>query len=155
MTNLPERIDNAIDRTGDCWIWTKSRDKNGYGKTSITSDGVTRHVRAHRVLWELVNGPIPEGKMVCHRCDNPPCVNPDHLFLGDALSNMRDKIAKGRATYSIHEEHPMRKLDWPAVEAIRNKYLLGHSRQALAEEYGISAGHVWSIVMGKVWKDGA
>lgn len=90
---LGDRFWSKVDRSGDCWTWTASRTRHGYGRIGLGHDRVET---AHRVSWMLANGPIPEGVFVCHRCDNPPCVRPDHLFLGTALDNIRDMIAKGR-----------------------------------------------------------
>jgi hypothetical protein len=74
-----------------CWVWTGSRLQSGYG----TFD----KGRAHRFSYALANGPIPDGLHICHRCDNPPCVRPDHLFAGTRVDNMQDAIAKGRARH--------------------------------------------------------
>ena len=90
-----ERFWSRVDRSpGGCWEWTGRRARGGYGE--IWWHG--RDQRSHRVAWELLEGPIPEGLFVCHHCDNPPCVRTSHLFLGTALDNNRDRQAKGRTT---------------------------------------------------------
>lgn len=88
---LEQRFWAQIEKTDSCWNWTGARNPR-YGM--IKRDG--RRVGAHRVSWELANGAIPQGLWVLHRCDNPRCVRPDHLFLGNRLDNMRDMGAKGR-----------------------------------------------------------
>jgi hypothetical protein len=76
-----------------CWEWAGARNSDGYGKSYAGSG----YRMAHRVAWESSFGPIPDGLFVLHRCDNPPCVRPDHLFLGTNTDNVRDSVAKGRA----------------------------------------------------------
>ncbi len=90
---LAERFWSKVVRGEGCWIWAASVDDHGYGRFGI---GRLRIEPAHRVAWMVANGPIPDGLSVLHRCDNPPCVRPDHLFLGTQRDNMRDMIAKGR-----------------------------------------------------------
>ena len=76
----------------DCWEWQEGKSKQGYGQFTLYG----AHLRAHRFAWMLTHGPIPDEMLVCHKCDNPPCCNPSHLFLGTHLDNQRDKKAKGR-----------------------------------------------------------
>lgn len=104
---IAQRFWLHLDRTvvkrpdlGPCWEWQLGRNKDGYGRVSLGSGsrrtGNRRHLQAHRLSWELSNGDVPEGLNVLHRCDNPPCCNPTHLFLGTQKENMQDKVAKGR-----------------------------------------------------------
>jgi len=96
-----QRFWNYVDKNGanGCWVWTASRHRFGYGllvKEQSTTKKRGRHRTAHRLSWELHNGAIPKGLSVLHHCDNPPCVNPAHLFLGTQADNNRDMFAKGR-----------------------------------------------------------
>lgn len=92
-----EKVDKSAGPDG-CWLWQAQVHPRGYGRFAIGSrtDKTRQQVPAHRVAYELGNGPIPEGHYVCHRCDNPPCCNPAHLFTGTQQENMNDMKAKGR-----------------------------------------------------------
>lgn len=92
-----ERFWARVEKTDGCWRWTSttSRGRRGnYGRMRLADSGIT--TAAHRVAYTIANGPIPEGMIVCHRCDNPVCVRPEHLFLGTQRDNVRDMIAKKR-----------------------------------------------------------
>jgi len=91
-----KRFFEKINKTEKCWNWIAGKDKDGYGKIKI--DG--KMVQAHRASWVIHNGDIPNGMCVLHRCDNPSCVNPEHLFIGTRLDNARDRDVKGRNGYS-------------------------------------------------------
>lgn len=99
--SIRERFESKykVDESAGCWLWTGSKDKDGYGKIYANS----KHSRGHRVSYELHVGPVPEGVCVLHRCDTPSCVNPDCLFLGTIDDNNKDKAAKGRAARNFGE----------------------------------------------------
>lgn len=145
------RIDRS-DASG-CWLWTGGRSSQGYG---ALKDDRNIQVGAHRFGWELYFGPIPDALMVCHSCDNPPCQNPAHWFLGTALDNMRDKITKGRARIVTPdrkgESNGRHQVTVEQVTEIRHRYASGGIRYIdLAQEYAISVSQVGAIVRGTSW----
>lgn len=148
LENLEKRFWSKVDRgkKAECWEWTGSiRKKMGYGVFWMTSDN-NRH--AHRVCWELVNGPIPDGKLVLHHCDNRRCVNPTHLFLGTQSDNVNDRVKKGRS--ACGEGHGMSKLTENDVRELRRRFG-STTLVSLAKEFGISVTHVCNIVHRKNW----
>lgn len=128
---------------GPCWVWTATRDEWGYGKIGYPEPGVRKMVFAHRAAWEMENGPIPDGLLVLHRCDNPPCIRGSHLFLGTPAQNMADKVAKGR--------HPS-KITLQQAANIRARVACGDRQSDLAREFGVSPSTVCDIVQGRRWK---
>jgi len=132
-----------------CWVWTRSSNEWGYGL--ITTEK-SKRTRVHRISYELHFGPIPAGRLVLHRCDNPPCVRPGHLFLGDHAGNAADRNAKGRQARLAGESNGASKLTAELVAAIRAEAGQGGTTQiALAAKFGISKGQVSKIVNRLKW----
>lgn len=129
----------------DCWPWMGSKWHFGHGR--LYSFGLD--FRAHRLSYELFEGDIPAGLCVCHHCDNPGCVNPNHLYLGDKTQNTADRDRRGRT--SKGERHYAARLSAEDVRAIRAEYAPGRGAQ-LARRYGVSAEHVMAIVKRKKWR---
>lgn len=121
---LEERFWEKVDKSGDCWVWTRSTNGSGYGQITMPRAGAP--MLAHRVSWLLHYGPIPAGLFVCHRCDNPPCIRPEHLFLGTNRDNSRDMGAKGRAGATRHPERVPRGAEWYAVHPKPTHCVRGH-----------------------------
>lgn len=132
-------------RPEGCWLWKGSTDAYGYGQFCRRFSGKRIH-KAHRVAWEKSKGPIPDGQQVLHRCDNPSCVNPEHLFLGTQLENIADMVGKLRNPKG--EKHGSAKLSDDQIDAIR---LLGASmpQRKIAERFGVTQGHVSDILNGR------
>lgn len=139
-------------RLGQCWIWTGAPDKDGYGRMrrSKTTIGRGAHIRAHRVSWVIAHGRLPVLQ-VLHRCDNPACVRPSHLFLGTAADNDADRDAKGRQAQG--ESHGRAKVDWDAVCEIRRAYAAGEATQTeLASKFGLNQPSISRIILYQGWK---
>lgn len=125
-----------------CWVWTGSRHGKGYGHFRIGRNVL----KAHRVAWELVNGTVPAGMQVLHRCDNPSCVRPSHLFLGTTQDNTADRDAKMRLAFSVRNGKA--KLNPVAVRAIRKDT---RSNVVVAAEYGVSSVTISHIRTRRRW----
>lgn len=147
MSNAEQRFwANVIpEPNSGCWLWFGGIDLYGYGRFR-GNDGYLR-VRAHRFSWELHCGPIPEGQIVCHRCDMPCCVNPDHLFLGDTQVNIDDKIQKKR--HKVGSQVRSAKLTESDILEIRAS---PRSTYDLGERYGVDASLIGRIKNLKAWK---
>jgi hypothetical protein len=134
----------------ECWLWKGRRNKKfKYGYIDLTEDGKSKQLLAHRIAYEINCGPIPEGLQVCHKCDNPPCVNHHHLFVGTALDNSRDCISKGRN--SRGERAHGAKLTANAVIEIRKRAAAGEKFVSIGKDYNINSQHVGRIVRKERW----
>lgn len=142
-----ERFQAQIGNMETCWEWVGGWDKDRYGSFKATHDGIT-HDRAHRFSYHYHKGVIPKGMHVCHTCDNPRCVNPDHLFLGTPKENMQDKIAKGRSRIPKGEDSHYAKI---TEDQARSILLDMRSYTRIARENGLTISGVSDIKNGNSW----
>lgn len=175
-TTPESRFWQHVVKTDGCWLWTGPSRKNGYGRLQ---DG-DRSVLAHRLSYTMHVGPIPAGLLVCHSCDTPACVRPDHLFLGTYLDNAQDSTEKGRRATGLFngavrwpecmphgdrngsrlhpesvqrgERHKLARLTLKTVREIKRRYWAGEGSQAgMAREHGVTQATIWRIVHGRAW----
>lgn len=143
------RFWSKCEKTDSCWNWVAKSRNNGYGFYSVKKHNKVHHFFAHRLAWQLTNGPIPKGQCVLHKCDNKLCVNPDHLFLGSNSDNIKDMLKKGRQVKG--SKMWSSKLSEEQVREIREKNKT-QSKNSLALEYGVSRQTILNICLGRSWK---
>jgi hypothetical protein len=143
---LSERFWSKVEKTKTCWVWRGCCDQKGYGH--IKASG--KNQAAHRVSFKLHFGSVPKGTHVLHKCDNPPCIRPDHLFSGTASDNSRDASIKGRLVRGEH--HHSSKLRESQVVQIRKLRSAGATLRSLAERYNVSCVTVHHIHHRLIWK---
>lgn len=130
-----------------CWEWLATKNQDGYGRVSWGG----RLESAHRVSWTIENGCIPKGLQILHKCDNPGCVRPSHLFIGTISDNMKDAYSKGRAS-KIGDKNGRSRLTWEIVRSIRRAWATGiHTRASIAKSLNVAATTVERIISGKRW----
>lgn len=154
---------SKVDKSGDCWLWTAATFPDGYGVF-----GNRRHFgtqRANRIAYILTHGPIDDALSVCHHCDNPLCVRPDHLFLGTAADNQADKVRKGRQARGDGQglrKHPgtaargewqhLAVLTAEQVREIRRQHAEGIPQSHIAARFGLGTSTVCSVVHRRTWR---
>lgn len=131
-----------------CWEWTGGGNDRGYGTLYDGEAGSL--VYAHRLSWEIANREPAGERVVCHRCDNPPCVRPDHLFIGDTQANTADMVAKRRHAFGERNVHA--KLTGSAAREIRDRHAAGEGVATLAAAYGISRSIITAIINWRIWR---
>lgn len=161
---------------GPCWLWTGAKNAKGYGSIGSSGGRAGRNLYAHRVSWELHQGAIPNGLWVLHHCDNPPCINPAHLWLGTASDNMYDMTRKGRNVSHTHPEKVAAGIrryhaanpganagtrngracltdgDIPVIRSRYGDGAKGTRLIDLADEYGVTIQSIWGIVKRRTWQ---
>jgi len=146
--SLKERFWINVQQGSGCWEWQGYKDPNGYGRLNVNNVPKL----AHRLSWEIEhNVTLSPQEHVCHKCDNPSCVRPSHLFIGDHAANMADKMNKGRHVYGIGqgEAHGCSKLTENDIRAIRSSAETG---VALARQYGVSTTNISDIRNRRIWR---
>lgn len=132
-----------VVKTDSCWLWMGALDRWGYGKSCGTG--------AHRVSWTLAVGPVPSGSFVCHHCDVPHCVNPEHLYIGNQRTNMDDMVRRGHSTRG--DRNPNSRLNFEQAEEMRTLRASGEwTYQKLSERFGVGKTQVARICTGKHWR---
>lgn len=149
---MAERFWSKVDKTagygpnGDCWVWTAHKDAFGYG--SFNRRGYSGRT-AHRASYELNTGPIPEGMVIRHKCDNPSCVRPDHLDIGTHQDNSDDQVSRGRQRAPRGTKHHSNRLTEDQARAIHGDQ---RCEKEIAAEYGVTTAAVWLIRNERNWK---
>jgi hypothetical protein len=151
-TPIKERFWPKVDIKSpeECWNYMGPYEKHGYGIVTLFAKPRVRWL-AHRLAWTLSNGEIKDGLDVCHKCDNPPCCNPNHLFTGTALDNVRDCISKGRARKAQGEKHASAKVTARQVIQIRSMKGTATCRE-IGKLFGLTKSGVQHIMSGLKWK---
>jgi len=144
--SLEERFWMGVCQSDDadaCWPWVRSLSPRGYGKIMLSRP--RKLEGTHRMAWILANGrAIPDGLYVCHRCDNPKCCRPSHLFLGTATDNVRDMVAKGRSRRRLNDDQ---------VREIRIRNRSGESFRSIGQSLQMNVKSIYNIIHGKSYRD--
>lgn len=143
------RFFKRVQKTDSCWVWIGKKHSDGYGEMTINF----KVKKTHRYSWEIHRGEIPKGMLVCHKCDNPPCVNPEHLFLGTNADNSLDRKIKGRAYRHLGEANGRAKLNKKQVAQIRALRSRGIKRKIVAEKFNVAMVTIDKIHYGETWRD--
>jgi hypothetical protein len=139
---------SRVKKTDGCWEYTGGKSPKGYGWVYVgMRKGKMHYMRANRLSWIYCHGEIPEGMLVCHKCDNPSCVRPDHLFLGTHKDNYADSQQKQRHSHGARNGNT--KLNEADVEVIRELYRLGVYQRTIAALYGIRQSSAWAVIHRK------
>lgn len=142
-----ERFFSFVNKTPSCWEWTGGQHKFGYG---VMTNNSYKTTLAHRISWIIHNGPIPPGMSVLHSCDNPKCVNPQHLFIGSQKDNISDMVSKGRHCHG--ESARFSKLSDEKVKFIREANLYGFTLSQIAKQFHVDIETIRMAIKRQTWK---
>lgn len=145
--NTNENFWEKVNKTSGCWVWKSRLSSSGYGEFYYHG----KNIKAHRFSWVIAHGEIPDGLLVCHHCDNPPCVRPNHLFLGTSLDNLRDCQAKGRRRALTGSDNPRSKLNEQTARlifAVCPKYIRVVDASKI---FGVDRATIGDVVHGRTW----
>lgn len=151
---LADRFYSYVEKTDGCWIWRGPTSPDGYGVLTYHN----RATRAHRLAYIIAHGAIPDGTIICHTCDNPRCVRPDHLYAGSFSDNRRDAQERNRwARKNIEnvprgERNSKARLTEDDVRDIRTSLARGETQAAIAKRYGVKQVTISNIKLGVTWK---
>lgn len=151
FSKVKEKFYKNVVKNDGCWEWKGAKDYRGYGRIYVEP---RKCIKAHRFSWILYNGEIPNGMVICHKCDNPQCCNPKHLFCGTQKDNMTDCFKKGRIDNYVHgsgEKNNSAKFTNEQVKKIRDEYSSGKSLAYLSKKYNVS--NIVRIVRNKCYYD--
>ncbi len=147
--SLKKRILRNYEEVNGCWNWKKYKNSLGYGIINVKGK---IHL-AHRISWQIFKGEIPESLLICHTCDNPSCINPNHLWMGTNKENQEDMFKKNRSRHVRGDDHSSSKLDSEKVKKIRSlskpRY---YTAKRLAEEFKVSEVTIHNIIYGRTWR---
>lgn len=137
-----------VDKSGDCWNWTAAKRSTGYGCLKVNG----RLISAHRFSFVCHHGEVPEGMVICHACDNPACVRPEHLFAGTPHDNVTDMRSKGRANGPRGHAHPSSCLTEEQVERVWAMRAGGMSHRKIATAFNVAKSSITCILNGRSWR---
>ena len=150
--DLKERFMSKIIKCGECWIWKGKKDKDRYGQFYLKTNGKEKGIRPHRFSYMLYKGQIESGLLVCHSCDNPACVNPDHLFLGTQKDNIQDALKKKRMLGPKGEKQWNAKFKDQDIRNIRKMKNEGYNGNQIAKMYQVERRVIYDILKNITWK---
>ncbi len=145
--NDEKRFWSKVEKTDTCWLWRGALQPNGYGYFKLAG----KNLKAHRYSYYLAHGEEPGAFFVCHTCDNPRCVNPEHLWLGTQLDNIKDMLAKGRNYIPLAEECNLSKLSKKDVVQIRDLLNEKITQKEIAKRFNVTQSAISAIKLGRTW----